>query len=370
MNILQIISSLHIGGAERIVHKLAESVDKNRYNMSVLCTKEQGIIADKLVEKGIKVYAPPEVEKSIFYKHKYLSSIIAQSKCDLIHSHGTAALIDLVPLYVLKKMPPLVHTFHFGNYPHIKKSYLYAERLMGFYARKLIAVSNHQRQMVIQHHKVNPKKISTIWNGTEANTYVHDKNVVDEVRKEFQFQKDDIIVGVVAVLSRQKGLEHLLDAARKAVQTNPNLKFLIVGGGPLEKELKAKAKELQLEKVVTFTGWRDDAVKLIPIFDIFVLSSLWEGLPVVLLEAMAAERTIIVTKVGDNEELIGNDRRGILVPPGDPSSICTAILKLVEDTKLSKQLARNAFLYFQNTLKTSIMVKNYEDVYCSLKSKD
>lgn len=369
MNILQIVSSLHIGGEERVVYKIAECVNPDMYHTSVLCTKEEGIIAEKLVEKGIEVFSPPKGEKNILNYFKYINSIIIQSKCDIIHSHGIA-LVDLAPLYILKKMPPLVHTFHFGNYPHIKKSYLYTERLMALYAHKLIAVSNHQRSMVIQHHKVNPNKISTIWNGTEVNPYVHDKDVLDEVRKEFQFQEDDIIIGVVAVLSRQKGIETLLDAARQVVQKISNLKFLIVGGGPLENVLKEKAKQLNLDDIVTFTGWRDDAVKLIPIFDIFILPSLWEGLPVVLLEAMAAERAIIVTDVGDNKVLIGDDERGILVPPEDSASIRNAILKIIDDKDLSKRLSQNALLYYQNNLTTDIMVKHYENVYRGLQPKE
>lgn len=369
MNILQIISSLHIGGAERIVYKIADSINADLYHTSVLCTKEGGVIAEKLVEKGIEVYSRPKGDNNFFRNTRYIYSVISQSKCDIIHSHGTAALIDLAPLYILKKMPPLVHTFHFGNYPHIKKSYLYTERLMSHYAHKLIAVSNHQRKMIIQHHKVNPNKISTIWNGTEANPYVKNKSVLDEIRREFKFQKDDIIVGVVAVLSRQKGIEILLEAARRTVQIISNLKFLIVGGGPLENVLKEKAKKLNLDRIVTFTGWRDDAVKLITIFDIFILPSLWEGLPVVLLEAMAGERAIIVTDVGDNKALIGDDERGILVPPEDSSSISNAILKIIADKDLSKRLSHNAFLYYQNNLTTPIMVRNYENVYRALQPK-
>ncbi|MBM9605725.1 glycosyltransferase [Desulfopila inferna] len=366
MKILQIIGSLHIGGAERVVYKLAKSLTERGHEIEILCVREKGIIAEKLVEEGIPVScADYGSGDSVFSHMKNLRSLILDSRCDLAHSHGTAAMVSLAPFYAFGRMPPLVHTFHFGNYPHLPRKYMFIERLMSFYAKKLVAVSDHQRRAIIHYHKVRESKIETIWNGVE-NPEPANRLLKDKYREEFSLSKENVVIGCVAVLSRQKGLTYLLAAAKNILDQYPQTCFLIVGGGPLEEDLQKEADSLGIGESVIFTGWRDDAWQILTLFDIFILPSLWEGLPVVLVEAMAAGKPVVVTNVGDNAKLMGQNERGLLIEPRDVRAIETGLKEFLDNPGRGRQLAEEARRFYLSHLTEEKMINKYDQLFGTL----
>jgi glycosyltransferase involved in cell wall biosynthesis len=173
------------------------------------------------------------------------------------------------------------------------------------------------------------------------------------------------VVGCVAVLSVQKGLTYLLQAAREIIATFPTVRFLIVGGGTIETALRAEAAALGLGSRVVFTGWRQDYLEILQALDIFVMSSLWEAMPMALLEAMAARRAIIVTDVGDNRQIIDDGRCGILVAARDAGAIARAIRNLVEHPRSSSELSERAYRRFKDHYTVSHMVSQYERLYAA-----
>jgi glycosyltransferase involved in cell wall biosynthesis len=154
-----------------------------------------------------------------------------------------------------------------------------------------------------------------------------------------------------------------LQAAAKIAGRAPHVKFLIVGGGPAEKALKSEAETLGIGSRVLFTGWRPDGRRLLPALDIFVMSSLWEAMPMALLEAMAARRAIVVTDVSDNRSVVENGACAVLVPPGDAGAIADALQTLVNDREMAVAMGERAYRRFAEGFTTGRMVSEYEALY-------
>ena len=141
----------------------------------------------------------------------------------------------------------------------------------------------------------------------------------------------DVVCGTVALLKEQKGLADLVAAARIVCRENPAVRFVHVGGGPLEASVRRWISEAGLANRFTLMGWVPDPLELLPGMDLFALPSLWEGLPVALLEAMAAERATVGTRVAGIEEVIVDEVTGRLVPARQPAALAQAILDLARD---------------------------------------
>lgn len=365
INLLQVIHSLHIGGAEKVVVDLATRLDGDRYSVTVCCLNEKGILAQDLEMAGIDVVIPEKSRRHRFLNSFSLRELIRKHEPDIVHTHGTPALLHAFPSYMIGNMPPMVHTFHYGNYPHLPRKYLYAERVGVRFARQLVAVSYHQRDAVIRHLYVRPDRIMTILNGVSRVT-VPGVDRRENLRREMGAGRDKILIGCVAVLSVQKGVTYLLEAARRITAKNSNVHFVIIGGGPLQQELEAESRGKGLSDCVTFLGWRNDARELMGALDIYVAPSLWEGLSISLLEAMSAGLPVVTTSVGDNDKVIRNADTGLLVPPGDVPSLTDALLYLVDNPDKARQMGESSAEYFAAKLSVDRMVQEYDRVYSAV----
>ncbi|HEY8549112.1 MAG TPA: glycosyltransferase [Vicinamibacterales bacterium] len=358
-----IIDSLHIGGAENAVALIARGLHRERFDVAVRCTASLGVIAEQLLADGIDVaLSGAPTRRQRYFTPWYLHRAIKDWGADVVHSHGTPSLLHLGPLAALGATPPWVHTFHYGNYPLPNRKEMLGERVFVREASQLVAVAEVQRQSIIRCHRINPNAIVTVVNGVDASRVVG-PDVREARRAEFGFTPAHIVVGCVAVLTRQKGITYLLQAARELVDRDPRIRFLVAGGGPLEAALRQEAIDLGLGDRVVFTGWRQDNFELLSALDVFVMSSLWEAMPLALLEAMSASRPIVVTDVGDNRMVVGDGEAGIVIPPADPPAIVSAVLQHIGDPDGARAMAERARQRFLQRFTTEQMVRRYEDIY-------
>jgi len=177
-----------------------------------------------------------------------------------------------------------------------------------------------------------------------------------------------MVVGSVGRLADQKGYCYLIDAAPLVLREYPNLYFLLIGDGPLAEEHKRQAQTLGIASQVIFTGSRSDVEELLRCMDVFVSSSLWEGLPTVVLEAMIGQVPVIATDIPGTNELIQHKLNGWLVPPADPVSLADAIKLFIQNPTLGKSFAPKAVETVQSFTIDSI-AKSYEDIYRQLYCK-
>lgn len=363
-NLLIVASSLWIGGAETVIRHLAESLDRTRFNVTVCCLKQRGSIGDELARSGIDIIqiadsANPRVDYFTFLK---LLKVIRSRSIDVVHSHTAHGLVDASLCSLLIRRLRIVHTFHFGNYPHTAPRIIWMERIFSRVADKLIAVGEVQRRQIQSVYGFSNRQIGTLWNGVSIKSGSGDPTFRHKLGAE-----NCILIGTIATLIEQKGLSDLLDVAKAVRDAGHKAMFVIVGEGHLRAELDAKRRALGLDDSVVLTGWVTNAADVaLPTFDIFVQSSLWEAMSMVILEAMAAGKPVVATAVGENPRIIGDGIDGLLVEPRNVLGMAAAIGRLIDDAALRVRLGEAARSKVERRFTVDHMTRAYEDLYADV----
>jgi glycosyltransferase involved in cell wall biosynthesis len=209
---------------------------------------------------------------------------------------------------------------------------------------KMVAVSEGTRHFSIEEEGIRSNKLITIQNGINVERFSMSLSPEAErnLRQALGVEPDSLIILTVARLHPQKGHNYLVEAIPRILRDFPQARFLFVGEGGLRDELTRQVKKADLGEYVHFLGVRQDVPQLLAISDLFVLSSLWEGLPNSVLEAMAAGVPVIATNVDGTPEIINDGDVGILIPPADPSALAQAICRLLKDKPLRVSIAKAA----------------------------
>ena len=364
-NVLILASSLWIGGAESVIQHLAQTLDRQRFNVTVCCLKQSGHIGAELAKAGIDIIAlgdsdaPKDRARPNYFTFRQLAPVIRSRQIDVVHTHTTHGLVDAVICKLLTRRLKVVHTFHFGNYPHTRPRIMWMERVFSRFADRLYAVGQVQRRQLQQVYGFNEGAIGTVWNGVD--TQLHDGD--PEVRARFE-DGDRVIIGTIATYIEQKGLRDLLHTARRVLDAGHRARFVIVGEGQLRAELEELRRELRLENDVLLTGWITHAAQTaLPHFDIFFQSSLWEAMSMVILEAMASGKPIVATRVGENPHIIEHGVEGLIVEPKDVDGMAAALGRLIEDEALRRRMGAAARQKVTERFSVAHMTKAYQAIY-------
>lgn len=212
-------------------------------------------------------------------------------------------------------------------------------------------------------------RIEVIYNGLDLSLYEGSTNH-QGLRKELEIKSGIPLVGMIANFNFEiKGHVYFLRAAKKILDEIPNVKFVLVGDGPLRPGYEALTRELNIEKQFYFLGKRADVPSILSDLDISVLSSTSEGFSNVILESMAAGKPVIATDVGGSREMVINTVTGYLVPPADPSGMATAITALIQNPEKAKAMGFAGRKVVREKFGVEIMIKKYEELYSSLLSE-
>jgi glycosyltransferase involved in cell wall biosynthesis len=363
INVLHIIHSLTWGGAENQVVTLAPALNTDGYKIYICCLQTEGVQADTLREKGLQVtalnmrlrYWPSAVNK--------LYHLIQQIKPNIIHNHMYDASFWGTLVGKLAGVPVILTTE--PGLTLKKRPYLF-DLIINHFNDKMVAVSEEIRQYHIEKRVISPDKCITIPNAVDIRQFISNAPK-GELKKQFGIESSQILIGSIGRLVQAKRMDILLQAARIVCDTVPQTRFLIIGDGPLRLELERKASELKLSNEhVKFLGNRQDVSIFLSALDIFVLSSETEGIPVSMLEAMAASRPVVTTRVGGIPQVIQDEYNGLLVSPNDPSNLAKAILELIGDRNKCESLAREAYKTIETHFSTSVISKQIISLYDNL----
>lgn len=361
IRLMQITHDLAIGGLQRVVANICRTIDRDRFDVQVLCLRELGPFAADIERLGIKVSLIPQIGRTDYFSFLKVARILRSERIDVIHTHNTQPFVDGTMGALLSGVRTIVHTDHARNFPD-KRRYMLAERAMSFFAYRVVGVSDHTSANLAKYEKIPTAKIETIPNGIDGSAF--DIQVdCGAKRRELGIPDDGIVLGIGVRLTAQKGITYLIQAMPEVVARLSRVMLVIAGEGPLEDELKTQAVRLGVDRHVLFVGPRTDMADLLKVFDLYVLPSLWEGLPMVLLEAMAAGCTIVATSVGGVPSAIENDVNGLLVPPKDPAALAAAINRAIEDEPLRRRLALAARQVFASRFSAETMTRRYERLY-------
>jgi glycosyltransferase involved in cell wall biosynthesis len=359
LNLLIALEGLGIGGAEVVVQRLAQTIDPRRFNLTIGCIKRRGLIGGQLTQAGVKVVVLSDKAggKNTYFSFLRLLKLIREQRIHVVHTHTTDSFVDAAICKLLIPRLKLIHTFHFGNYPHRPRLTLWLERLSCRLADRLVAVGEQQREQLRSVYGL--RSIERIWNGVSYQP----GNPGHAFRQRIGAE-NHVLIGTTATLKEQKGLFDFLAVARKVLDARNNVRFVVVGDGPLRSALEARRRELGLDDAVNFCGLIENAAQVaLPAFDIFFQSSLWEAMSISLLEAMAAGKAIVTTRVGDAAWMIQDGVDGLLVEPRDLEGMATALDRLIRDRDLHGRLGRAAASKAQQQFTVEQMTQAYEEIY-------
>ncbi len=374
MRVLQLISSSGFYGADNVLIELVKEllytdfvpiigVFKNVHNPHL----EVAEVADR---HGLSVVIFPcngKLDpKTILLIRKYFQ----KQRIDIIHTHGYKSNLYALASSAGKSIPKICTCHNWlGDDPKMR-FYAWLDKLMLKRFDAVVAVSGSVRREILNQCPMS-EKVATIFNGINIQEFNRQKKLHD-IRKELRIDKHCKIIGTVGRLSEEKGHSHLLHAAQDVFKEHPDVVFLFVGDGPLRQKLEEKAFQLASTALpkgqngqgpFVFTGVRSDLPAIYSIMDIFVLPSLTEGLPMVLLEAMASHKPVVATKVGAIPSVIEHGLSGLLVQPGDVGALAHAINDFLSDASKAKRLANSAFETVKKRFSSKIMAEKYVELY-------
>lgn len=271
-----------------------------------------------------------------------LAWAMKRKKCLLVHFHDAHSAAVGSVAASLAKVPFRIITRRV-DFP-LKKNYFSRRKYMKN-VDAIIAISEGVKKVLVE-GGVDPENVEVISSGIDFSSFEEDSSALtskDYLHREFSFAVDDYLVGIVAHLADHKGHQYLIQATKILKQQAPKIKTIIVGEGPLSMELDRQAKELDVEDIIFFLGFRKDIPKILSSLDLFVLSSHLEGMGSSILDAMASRLPVVATKVGGIPEVVINGETGLLVPPRNPSALARAILRLYSDKTLASRLGQKGY---------------------------
>jgi glycosyltransferase involved in cell wall biosynthesis len=212
---------------------------------------------------------------------------------------------------------------------------------------------------------VNRERMRTIYNGIDTDAF-HKQNNLEELRSELRLPEGAPIVGMVGNLYPVKGYPYFIRAMKHVKKDFPDVRVIICGRGKLQRELELLANECGLADSLSFLGFRADVPRLLRLMDVFVLSSLTEGLSLSILEAMAAGKPTVVTDVGGNHEIVVEEETGFLVPSENPVVIAEKVCLLLHDRALGREMGRKGRQRTLDLFSREKMVQAYQELYETL----
>ena len=358
--LLHLIETSEPGGAETIVSILAEAFNSGPYR-SLVVLLEKGWLSEKLAKSGIPfLIIQNKYSFDPFFLLK-LVLLVRKEKIDIMHSHEfTMNVYGSLVSFITRV--PIIATVHGKVYYPEKNRRILFYRMAAKLCSGMIAVSNELKRYLLKELKLNSKDIMVVYNGIDLDKFHTNKDSA-EIRKELSIPPETLIVGSVGSLFKVKGYSFLIESAKEVLKVFPNFKLLILGEGEQSSALQEKIESAGLQDAVKLLGFREDIPKILTLFDIYVCSSLSEGLSLSLLEAMAAEKPIIATEVGGNSEIVINGVSGFLVPPENPNALAEKIIYLLKDKEKRKKMGEEGRRIVKEKFSIEQMLKEYENLY-------
>lgn len=363
MKILHLYFSLGVGGAENILISLLKNIDKSKFNCVVCTISNGGEVADQAEKLGYTVIRMNFKKINFFNRKKVLlelEKVVKELSIDLIHSNMYHA--NYVARVVGKKLKvPVVIAVH-NTYKKVKWHRQFVNWIYSGGTKKIIAGSNDIKSDILKYDYIREDLIEVIPNAIDLKQSESSLTKI-QAKNKLGISEDSFVIGNVARLEEQKGQKYLIYALEHIVNSgNTKVKLLLVGDGRQKNELKSLVNQLNLSEYVLFLGTRTDVGDLYRAMDIFVMPSLWEGLSLAMLSAMAAHIPVVATNVGGVAEVL-SARRGILIKPSNVMDLSDAITKLVSGPIDSFVDLTAAYEYVKKYHSDSSMVKRYENIF-------
>ncbi|MFH0984793.1 MAG: glycosyltransferase family 4 protein [Candidatus Omnitrophota bacterium] len=373
VRILYVITQLELGGAQTQLLSLIRGIDKDRYALFLFTGQEGPLVEEALSMDGLVVHRSRYLKRPIDPLKDILSLIemirfIRRNKIDIVHTHSSKAGILGRFAGALVRARIILHTvhgwaFHDFQKPFIRNLYRGLEKFTAKFTDKIIVVSEHDRQKGLGCGIGSEKHYALIRYGIDRARF--EKRDL-YIRKELGIPEDAVVIGTIACFKPQKSPEDFIKLASYAKEALPHAWFLWVGDGVLREKMERSIDELDLRSRFILTGWRRDIPRVLSAMDVFVLTSLWEGLPIAVLEAMASQVPVVATHTGGISEVIVEGETGFLVPCHNMASMLKNASIFLEDAARRERMVQCAKRRIDDTFDTQTMIKAHAGLYQEL----
>lgn len=375
--ICHVITKLELGGAQEVAMRVVSSLDRRRFR-PVLLAGPGGLLTEEAhALEGVDVRVIPSLvrEVSPLQDLRALWELVAtfrRLRPKIVHTHSSKAGILGRLAAWLAGVPCILHTIHgYGVTPAqplwLQHLVIKLEWLVGRVTTHWIAVSQADRRQGLEWELFSASKVSVVRPGIDPTPFAAriEQAERDRLRAALGVGPDHLLVGTVSCLKPQKSPEDFIRVAALVCQRMPAAKCALVGDGALRPQIEAMIQAHGLQDRVMLLGWRRDVASLLKAFDVFVLTSQWEGLPCAILEARASRIPIVATRVGGSAEAIIEGIQGTLCPAGDVKAIAGRVCQILGDERLRADL-RNGTQELPEEFTIQETVKQYQSLYTYL----
>ena len=363
IKVIHVIIGSGFGGLEKVVLDLLSGTDRQQFDLYLLCLGTPDLLEERFRASGVSVLSLGYGRGLKFSLPVAIRRVLLAHKIDIVHCHDFYPFFYCALATLGLRSVKKIYTEHSSVYSLSRRHFIAINVLSHLYDL-LAMVSDELRTFYKERIHLGTAKIVVVHNGVPSLPL--SSSAQRAALKEQLEIGEKIVIGTAVRLIEQKGLEFLIGALPAIIKANKKVLLLIVGDGRLQEALRAKAVELGVIEQVRFLGYRSDVASLLSIMDIYVLPSLWEGLPLGLIEAMLAERPVVATRVGGVPELIIDGFNGRLVPPASSLELSCAIIELLRNEKKRREFGRNAQNHAKDAFSLEAMVSKYHELYLQM----
>jgi glycosyltransferase involved in cell wall biosynthesis len=365
INVMHVADKLSLGGSTK--HGVAQlftwwfpEYNTERYNVSLCSFRTRDKAGEDMENLGIQTFY---LGRGKFDLRALLDlvKVVRRENIQVLHLHGYGACTFGRICGRITRIPAIVHEhMEDANIPFYQRL---ADRVLSKSTTYAIAVSNSVKRFMIEDRSVPEERMEILYNGAPLHFfYTNGQQTSGSWKEKLNIPENHLVVGIVGRLHLIKGHTYFLQAAQKVLQEYKNVTFLVVGDGELMKELKEESGRLGIDEKVIFMGYCDNVASVLKEVDIKVISSLSEGIPLTLFEAMAAGCPVVSTDVGGIKEILDDGVTGFLTPSKEPQAQAEKILLLLKDDALRERMSKAAKAASRQYNVTS-NVRQFEKIY-------
>ena len=376
LRVLQVITHFAVGGATETVLTVCRQLNPAQFDTAILCGKtalNEQTLLQEAISSGIPVHEVPSLRRALApaWEMRAFQDLVQwfkENSYDIVHTNGSKAGI-LGRLAAAKAgVPVIIHTvFGWGHHAHMNPASLFfyraLERRAACVSDCLVTVSEANRAKGLADKIGTTDQYEVVYNGIEIARYRDISVDSESLRRTLNIPAGTPVIGTVSRLAPQKAPMDFLEVASLVHLRCPEIRFVFVGGGPMQAEFEQALTAKNLQGVVHFLGYRQDVPALLRCFDVFLLTSLWEGLPMVILQAMCAALPTVATAVDGTPEVVIPDETGFLAAPHDCAAMADHILTLLKQPELRAQMGANARNRIDLMFSDHTMIRRIEEIY-------
>lgn len=367
IKVLHLVEHFHVGGLEKVITQLLTYAPQ-QINPGICVLGYSGYFAEQVERSGLSIthlnngnrFNRKNFRLSIKLMTQ-IFSLLLRTRPDVVHCHDMAGwYFGTIASMLVPKRIPIVYTRH-GSFSGLTRTIRYKAKILSKFTDRIIAVSEDVKNEWISKINISPVKINTVLNGVDTDLFSKRSN--PDLKKELGLTDQNFITGTVTRFFAVKNIEMQIEMVSRLKTQIPELRHIIVAPiGERGKKFKDIIKKRGLDKYIILAGYREDVPDMLSLFDIFILTSLSEGTPVSILEAMASGTPVISSRVGGIPKLVSNGQNGFLFDVDDLDGLCDNIYRLRNNSELRNTLSRNSRKAAENfSIKNTC--KHYEKIY-------